>query len=116
MQLVEIGAAFGRDHSTVIHSLERVAMMKEDDVCPTCRQTQVALEALRNWATKGRRAGRKSDLCHFPHAIPELSAGCQPVSAGFAQVIQLEVGRGALRSEKCFARKSTCQGKALDLM
>jgi chromosomal replication initiator protein len=32
MQLVEIGAAFGgRDHSTVIHSLERVAaMMKED--------------------------------------------------------------------------------------
>jgi chromosomal replication initiator protein len=32
MQLVEIGAAFGgRDHSTVIHSLERVnAIMKED--------------------------------------------------------------------------------------
>ena len=34
MQLVEIGAAFGgRDHSTVIHSLERVsATMKEDSV------------------------------------------------------------------------------------
>lgn len=51
MQLVEIGAAFGgRDHSTVIHSLERVvAMMKED---PTFAQrvgkVQVALEALRN--------------------------------------------------------------------
>jgi hypothetical protein len=37
MQLVEIGAAFGgRDHSTVIHSLERVAaMMKEE---PTVAQ------------------------------------------------------------------------------
>ncbi len=34
LQLVEIGAAFGgRDHSTVIHSLERVAeMVKEDSV------------------------------------------------------------------------------------
>jgi chromosomal replication initiator protein len=33
LQLVEIGNAFGgRDHSTVIHSLERaVAMMGEDD-------------------------------------------------------------------------------------
>jgi chromosomal replication initiator protein len=32
LQLVEIGAAFGgRDHSTVIHSLERVVeMIKED--------------------------------------------------------------------------------------
>jgi chromosomal replication initiator protein len=32
MQLVEIGQAFGgRDHSTVIHSLDRVSeMMKED--------------------------------------------------------------------------------------
>jgi chromosomal replication initiator protein len=32
MQLVEIGAVFGgRDHSTVIHSLERVtAVMRED--------------------------------------------------------------------------------------
>jgi chromosomal replication initiator protein len=51
MQLVEIGAAFGgRDHSTVIHSLERVvAMMKEE---PTFAQrvgkVQVALESLRN--------------------------------------------------------------------
>ncbi|MEO6879085.1 MAG: chromosomal replication initiator protein DnaA, partial [Gemmatimonadaceae bacterium] len=51
MQLVEIGAAFGgRDHSTVIHSLERVAaMMKEE---PTFAQRvgkiQVALESLRN--------------------------------------------------------------------
>jgi chromosomal replication initiator protein len=51
MQLVEIGAAFGgRDHSTVIHSLERVvAMMKED---PTFAQrlgkVQAALESLRN--------------------------------------------------------------------
>src|SRR6185312_14384200 len=50
MQLVEIGASFGgRDHSTVIHSLDRVAsMMKED---PTFAQrlgkTLVALEALR---------------------------------------------------------------------
>ena len=34
MQLVEIGAAFGgRDHSTVIHSLERVvALMHEDPI------------------------------------------------------------------------------------
>lgn len=32
LQLVEIGAAFGgRDHSTVIHSLERVAEMVKDD-------------------------------------------------------------------------------------
>src|SRR5690242_18202354 len=51
MQLVEIGAAFGgRDHSTVIHSLERVAeMMKEE---PTFGQRvgklQAALETLRN--------------------------------------------------------------------
>ena len=51
MQLVEIGAAFGgRDHSTVIHSLERVAaMMKEE---PTMAQriakVHVALETLRN--------------------------------------------------------------------
>jgi chromosomal replication initiator protein len=51
MQLVEIGAAFGgRDHSTVIHSLERVvAMMKEE---PTIAQrvgkVRVMLEALRN--------------------------------------------------------------------
>jgi chromosomal replication initiator protein len=51
MQLVEIGSAFGgRDHSTVIHSLERVvAMVKEE---PTFGQRiakiQVALESLRN--------------------------------------------------------------------
>jgi chromosomal replication initiator protein len=34
LQLVEIGAAFGgRDHSTVIHSLERVsAMLREEPV------------------------------------------------------------------------------------
>jgi chromosomal replication initiator protein len=32
LQLVEIGAAFGgRDHSTVIHSLERVAAMLRED-------------------------------------------------------------------------------------
>ena len=32
LQLVEIGAAFGnRDHSTVIHSLERVEEMLESD-------------------------------------------------------------------------------------
>jgi chromosomal replication initiator protein len=51
MQLVEIGAAFGgRDHSTVIHSLERVAaMMKEE---PTFAQRlgklHAALESLRD--------------------------------------------------------------------
>jgi chromosomal replication initiator protein len=32
LQLVEIGVAFGgRDHSTVIHSLERVAEMVRED-------------------------------------------------------------------------------------
>jgi chromosomal replication initiator protein len=32
MQLVEIGNAFGgRDHSTVIHSIERVSEMVRDD-------------------------------------------------------------------------------------
>ncbi|HWH51656.1 MAG TPA: chromosomal replication initiator protein DnaA [Gemmatimonadaceae bacterium] len=50
MQLVEIGAAFGgRDHSTVIHSLERVAAMAKED--PTFAQrlgkTLALLEALR---------------------------------------------------------------------
>jgi chromosomal replication initiator protein len=51
MQLVEIGGAFGgRDHSTVIHSLERVAaMMKEE---PSFGQRvgklHAALESLRN--------------------------------------------------------------------
>jgi chromosomal replication initiator protein len=45
MQLVEIGAAFGgRDHSTVIHSLERVAtMMKEE---PSIAQRVGKLRAL----------------------------------------------------------------------
>jgi chromosomal replication initiator protein len=51
MQLVEIGAAFGgRDHSTVIHSLERVAAMMNED--PSFGQrvakVQAALESLRN--------------------------------------------------------------------
>ena len=51
MQLVEIGAAFGgRDHSTVIHSLERVAAMMNED--PSFGQrvakVQSALESLRN--------------------------------------------------------------------
>src|SRR4051812_51321 len=51
MQLVEIGASFGgRDHSTVIHSLERVAaMMKEDgSFAQRVGKVQVALESLRN--------------------------------------------------------------------
>jgi chromosomal replication initiator protein len=51
MQLVEIGAAFGgRDHSTVIHSLERVAtMMKEDPAfAQRIGKIQAALESLRN--------------------------------------------------------------------
>src|SRR5215510_5513429 len=51
MQLVEIGAAFGgRDHSTVIHSLERVAaMMKEEPtVAQRIGRIQAALETLRN--------------------------------------------------------------------
>jgi chromosomal replication initiator protein len=51
MQLVEIGAAFGgRDHSTVIHSIERVAAMMTEE--PTFAQrvgkVQAALESLRN--------------------------------------------------------------------
>jgi chromosomal replication initiator protein len=51
MQLVEIGASFGgRDHSTVIHSLERVAeMMKEDGAfAQRVGRVQVALESLRS--------------------------------------------------------------------
>jgi chromosomal replication initiator protein len=51
MQLVEIGAAFGgRDHSTVIHSLERVtAMMKEDpSFAQRIGKIHVALESLRS--------------------------------------------------------------------
>jgi chromosomal replication initiator protein len=50
MQLVEIGSAFGgRDHSTVIHSLERVsAMMKEEPVvAQRVGKLQAALESLR---------------------------------------------------------------------
>ena len=51
MQLVEIGSAFGgRDHSTVIHSLERVAaMMKEDpSFAQRVAKLQSTLESLRN--------------------------------------------------------------------
>jgi len=51
MQLVEIGAAFGgRDHSTVIHSIERVAAMMTEDPSFAQRvgKVQVALESLRN--------------------------------------------------------------------
>jgi chromosomal replication initiator protein len=51
MQLVEIGAAFGgRDHSTVIHSLERVAAMMREDPSFAQRlgKLQSALESLRN--------------------------------------------------------------------
>jgi len=50
MQLVEIGATFGgRDHSTVIHSLERVSEMLEGDANFTARvkKVQQALETLR---------------------------------------------------------------------
>jgi chromosomal replication initiator protein len=51
MQLVEIGSAFGgRDHSTVIHSLERVGAMSREE--PSFGQRvakiQVALESLKN--------------------------------------------------------------------
>jgi len=51
MQLVEIGSAFGgRDHSTVIHSLERVSEMIKEE--PTFGQRvgklHAALESLRN--------------------------------------------------------------------
>jgi chromosomal replication initiator protein len=45
LQLVEIGAAFGgRDHSTVIHSLERVGAMQRED--PTFAQRLGRLRAL----------------------------------------------------------------------
>ena len=50
MQLVEIGSAFGgRDHSTVIHSLERVAemMRQEPGFAERVRRIQGALEKLR---------------------------------------------------------------------
>src|SRR6478735_7604651 len=51
MQLVEIGAAFGgRDHSTVIHSLERVGAMAKEDPSFAQRvgKLRSALESLRN--------------------------------------------------------------------
>jgi chromosomal replication initiator protein len=51
MQLVEIGSAFGgRDHSTVIHSLERVVAMKTEESAFGQRlaRLQTALESLRN--------------------------------------------------------------------
>jgi chromosomal replication initiator protein len=51
MQLVEIGSAFGgRDHSTVIHSLERVAAMvkEEPSFGQRIAKIQAALETLRN--------------------------------------------------------------------
>jgi len=51
MQLVEIGASFGgRDHSTVIHSLERVAAMIKEDPSFAQRmgKIQSALESLRD--------------------------------------------------------------------
>jgi chromosomal replication initiator protein len=50
MQLVEIGAGFGgRDHSTVIHSLERaVAMIAEEpQTAQRVSRLRMALEALR---------------------------------------------------------------------
>lgn len=49
MQLVEIGAAFGgRDHSTVIHSLDRVASMIKEDTAFSQRigRLRMMLEAL----------------------------------------------------------------------
>ena len=51
MQLVEIGASFGgRDHSTVIHSLERVSAMAKEDPSFAQRigKIHVALEGLRD--------------------------------------------------------------------
>ena len=50
MQLVEIGAGFGgRDHSTVIHSLERaIAMIAEEpQTAQRVSRLRMALEALR---------------------------------------------------------------------
>jgi chromosomal replication initiator protein len=48
LQLVEIGAAFGgRDHSTVIHSLDRVAAMLEESAEFRARVEKVR-ESLRN--------------------------------------------------------------------
>jgi chromosomal replication initiator protein len=51
MQLVEIGTAFGgRDHSTVIHSLDRVAAMKREEplLAQRIARIQSALESLRS--------------------------------------------------------------------
>src|SRR5678810_1295710 len=51
MQLVEIGTAFGgRDHSTVIHSLERVGAMRREEPVFAQRiaRIQTALETLRS--------------------------------------------------------------------
>jgi len=51
MQLVEIGSAFGgRDHSTVIHSLERVATMRREEPSFAQRlaKLQTTLESLRD--------------------------------------------------------------------
>ncbi len=50
MQLVEIGATFGgRDHSTVIHSLDRAAAMMAEEPATAQRvaRLRTALEALR---------------------------------------------------------------------
>jgi chromosomal replication initiator protein len=50
MQLVEIGATFGgRDHSTVIHSLDRAAAMmaEEPSMAQRVARLRSALEALR---------------------------------------------------------------------
>jgi chromosomal replication initiator protein len=50
MQLVEIGAGFGgRDHSTVIHSLERASAMIAEEPATAQRVARLknALEALR---------------------------------------------------------------------
>jgi chromosomal replication initiator protein len=50
MQLVEIGATFGgRDHSTVIHSLERVGEMVGEDpsFAERVKRLHSALEKLR---------------------------------------------------------------------
>jgi chromosomal replication initiator protein len=50
MQLVEIGATFGgRDHSTVIHSLERASAMIAEEPATAQRvaRLRTALEALR---------------------------------------------------------------------
>jgi chromosomal replication initiator protein len=50
LQLVEIGNAFGgRDHSTVIHSLERAteSMAEDETIAERVRRVRQLLEALR---------------------------------------------------------------------